>query len=97
MQHIYFAEPMRILLCLLVLTACSQPDPGISRERAKAIFATLGFQDIRLSPEPDGWLVSGDDGPNTYRVKAKITRDGALKDLAPDDQANQDVTPSSAP
>jgi hypothetical protein len=87
---------MRPILCLLVLAACSHPDPGISRERAKAIFASLGVQDIVLSPEPDGWLVSGDDGPNTYRVKAKITRDGVLKDLSPDEQANQDVT-SSAP
>ncbi len=81
---------MRTLFWLSVLAACSQPDPGISRERAKAIFAELGFQDIRLSPESDGWLVSGDDGPNTYRVKAKITRNAELKDLSPDEQANQD-------
>jgi hypothetical protein len=81
---------MRTLVCLLVLAGCSQPDPRISRERAKAIFAGLGFQDIKLTPEADGWLVSGDDGPNTYRVKAKITRDGGLKDLSPDEQANED-------
>ena len=88
---------MRTVFCLLVLAACSHPDPGISRERAKAIFASLGEQDIIVSPEPDGWLVSGDDGPNTYRMKAKITRDGTMKDLSPDYEANQDVTPASTP
>ncbi len=87
---------MRTLFCLLLVTAgCSHPDPGISEARAKAIFAGLGFQDIRLSPETDGWLVTGNNGPNTYRVKARITKNGELKHLSPDEAANQDIT--SAP
>lgn len=87
---------MRMLLCLLVVIAgCSHPNPGISEERAKAIIAGLGFQDIRLSPEPDDWLVTGNNGPNTYRMKARVTKNGEIKDLSPDDAANQDIT--SAP
>jgi len=78
---------MQFVLCVLILiVACALPDTGISREKAENILRGFGLQDIDLSPTSDGWIGTADYEPNTYRLRAKVDRQGIMN-LSPNESS----------
>ena len=63
---------------LVLMVGCARPDTGISREHAENILREFDLHKIDLSPGPDGWIGSADHGPNTYRLRVKVDRQGLM-------------------
>ena len=73
-----------VLLLPLVILACSNADPGISREKAEAVLRRFNLTELSLQPTPAGWTGTARPQGGGYRVSVTVDRQGVMQ-LKPDD------------